>query len=75
MAKSIDGVLEIQQRDKMGLQLGSIERAVDIARDLMGREFVPLDESAFDSVHSLLNTARLCIDSAVKEFDKWLKHS
>lgn len=33
--------------------------------------FVPLEESAFDSVLSLLNTAGLCVDAACRELAKW----
>lgn len=72
MEKSIDEVLELQQRDKMMMQLGSIEKAVNGAKDSIDMKFVPLEESRFDHVASLLNTSRLCLDAAGKEFDKWL---
>lgn len=69
---SIDAVLEVQQRDKMMMQLGAIAMVLKDVEVSMDKKFVPLEESAFDAVHSLLNTARLCVDAAAKEFEKWL---
>lgn len=73
MGKSIDAVLELQQRDKMMMELGAIEKACKDVADAMGKKFVPLEESAFDSACSLLNTALLCVNAAAKEFDSWLE--
>lgn len=69
---SIDAALEVQQRDKMMMRLEFIEMAIDAVRASADKKFVPLEESAFDGVYSLLNTARLCLDAVGKEFDKWL---
>ena len=72
MGKSIDAVLEVQQRDKIMMQLSSIARAVKDTECAMDKKFVPLEESAFDHVLGLLDTAMLCVNTAAKEFGQWL---
>lgn len=70
---SVDAVLEVQQQDKIMMQLSSIACAVKDTEYAVDKKFVPLEESAFDGVSSLLKTALLCMNAAAKEFDKWLE--
>lgn len=69
--ESIDAILELEQRDKVMMALASIALSVADMEDLADKKFVPVEESAYDHILSLLNTAGLCVRGACRNLADW----